>query len=120
MADRNFNGIIEILTDVSKEVGEILLKTSSLTPNTCGGFTNGGTEFNIEWAPHFLILRMLLEDLALISAFSKAMKSRPFCRYIGYGMVVFEWSKIKRQVKQQFTGLEIMEDKGLINELQRL
>jgi len=59
------------------------------------GLTKKGTEFYITCIPDtFLIVSMSQEEQALVEAFARVVKYRPFCRYVHkYGAITFEWDK---------------------------
>jgi len=106
---KDFYAIIEMMKDVS-----------SITSFRYNGHTQGGTEFDIKGAPHFLILKMSWEDLALVESFGREMGYKPFCRYVNiinepWG---FEWNN--KNLNQRFAELEGEEKIGKIQELLKL
>ena len=117
---KDFYEIIERMKTVSKEIGAIFLDVSSITSYRCNGHTQGGTEFDINWAPHFLILKMSWEDLALVESFGREMGYKPFCRYVNIRDEpwVFEWDK--NNPEKRFAELESEDEIGKILGLQKL
>jgi len=119
MKDRNFNRITEIAQDVLSEIGKIFLRVSFLTLNRCVGNTRGGTEFDIKWSSHFLILQMSSKDPTLVGFLEKVVGYKPFCQYFDRVNSFVEWDK--KDSNKRFAELEIEEMiKGTIKGLKKI
>ena len=88
----------DVMHDLKKHGGiEVVIDPFTVKPHGCGGSTKKGTVFNITRVHNtFLLLSMTSDEPALVEAFSKTIKYKPFCKYISKesGLLIFEWDKI--------------------------
>ena len=115
--ERIANNLSNIIKGVFKNAGEIVDEVGSITPDSFVVIMEGD-DARVTWASRFVIVQIPEEKPALIEAFNEAIGFQPFCRYIKYGLLVFEW--YWTDLEERFAYLEGEEEAGKILGLQRL
>ena len=126
MKDQNFNGVVEIVTEVAKRMPmhKIYLEASSIALNRCVGqirHIRGIIAFGIIWiSGRSLFLKMILGDLKFVDTISEVIGYKPCCQYLARKgeLLVFEWNN--KNLNQRFAELEGEERKGFIKDLQKI
>ena len=112
--------LARIIRGVFKNAGEIVDDIGSITPDSFVVNTKGD-DARVTWAPKFVIVHMPQEYPPLIEAFNLAIGLQPFCRYIKYGQLVFEWDMWDRvDASERLIELEKEEKLKRIDKLERV
>ena len=115
--------LARIIRGVFKNAGKVVSRIESITPHSFVVATKRSkkSKTRVTWAPRFVIVHMPQEYPPLIEAFNLAIGLQPFCRYIKYGQLVFEWDMWDRvDASERLIELEKEEKLKRIDKLERV